>query len=146
MLKQSLPILLLIIAANVGNYKSLSEPYNRLLSPPITPRESKSKVKEYVYEVKVKKSPELSPTQPVDRVTAFKSQPVRKKSTFYRVEVPGDSARLLHIVQKVEPKAFISRDKEYIQVGMFKNISDAQKTVKRLTLVGLPVRTIKVYR
>ena len=126
--------------------KLCRNPYNRLLSPPISPREPNSQVKEYVYRVKVKNSLELSQTQPIYRVTAFRSQPVRKKSTFYRVEVPGDSARLLHIVQKVEPRAFISRDKEYIQVGMFKNISDAQKTVKRLTLVGLPVRTIKVYR
>ncbi len=61
---------------------------------------------------------------------------------WYRVDVFGDTSRVLAQVQKVEPKAFIRSGEGVIQVGIFSEQINAQKLRSQLEAEGLRTQVI----
>ena len=139
-----LPLLLflfIIYTGLLGNYRAFGQTSNRLLPPPpITPRVPKPKVKEYVYTIPIRKK------APTFRFRSYPTTVKQNKYTFYRVEIPGDCPKLLKRVKKVEPRAFIGAKKDYIQAGVFQNITQAEQSVKKLNNIGLLAKIVKIYR
>lgn len=72
-----------------------------------------------------------APTRP-NPVVRSAAAPVAKKSTLYRVEVPGTSNWLLGRVRTVAPGAYLRRSDRVIQAGAFSQQSSANRLVNSL--------------
>ncbi len=72
--------------------------------------------------------------------SAPKNESAVRNVATYRVEVLGNSDRLLEQVRSIEPKAFLKGD--IIQVGIFSEQDNAANLVRQLALQGLWARIV----
>lgn len=74
------------------------------------------------------------------------SQPAIAATQRFRVEVRGTNADLLDRVRAFEPGAFVRSGEGVIQVGLFGEVSQANRLVDELELVGIPARLVVLGR
>lgn len=65
-------------------------------------------------------------------------------TTLYRVEVASENNLLLDSIRLLEPSAFIRRGEGIIQVGLYREPTNALNMVKRLSQQGITARTVQI--
>lgn len=72
------------------------------------------------------------------------SRPLAPTANFYRVDIYGDSPRLLAQVQQIAPDAFVRQGEGVIQAGVFSDPTNARTRVRDLEARGLRARITTV--
>jgi cell division protein FtsN len=107
-------------------------------STSVTPNRSQdaSAVREFVFRV--------SPQTPISIRRSSSPDPSATLSELYRVEVLSRNKAMLARVRQIEPMAFVRRGETVIQVGLFRQRSQAEQRLQQLTSQGLFARIITV--
>ncbi|MBJ7898566.1 MAG: hypothetical protein GC158_01305 [Cyanobacteria bacterium RI_101] len=89
--------------------------------------------------------PPLERQAPAPEPSSPRQSPVSPNGAiFYRVQVKGDSPRLLAQVKQIEPLAYVSQTDQTIQAGTFTQNHLAQERLEQLTRQGLEALVLPV--
>lgn len=125
------------LVANSFLFFSATSSVSQTLPPPPSQDQSDEDPVEYQFEAPSRSSPSSpEPSTP--------SHDSSNANTLFRVQIYGTSERVLSLVRRVEPKAFVPEGEDIIQAGLFSEQAKANSLVEELANQGVEAEIVPV--